>query len=228
MSIKVKQIQSADAPAWDAYVHAHPKSTLYHLYSWKNIIEKTYGHKTYYLMATKNTQQPASSIQHSVPNTQHPAMSCVTKSHKVRMLLKLPESSEILMKSFKSKLRSQIKKPVKEGLKAKIGSLELIEDFYKVFLINMRDLGSPVHSKKLVQNVLEEFPEKAKIVMIYKAGQPVACSIIVGFKETLENPRPHDQKTYWFMIHSKPPKQIIPQTHTDSHGHQFYVAKADN
>jgi len=60
----------------------------------------------------------------------------------------------------------------------------------------MRDLGSPVHSKKLVQNVLEEFPEKAKIVMIYKAGQPVACSIIVGFKDTLENPWASTLKQY--------------------------------
>ena len=40
-----------------------------------------------------------------------------TRSHKVRMLLELPESSEDLMASFKSKLRSQIKKPIKEGLK---------------------------------------------------------------------------------------------------------------
>ena len=305
MSVKIRTIQSVDTIAWDAYVHAHPDATLYHLSGWKNIIEKTYGHKTYYLIATKNTQKPASSIQHPVPSTQEAVPSnqqpvpstqypvtrnklsaishelnivgilplvhlkhflfgnslisipffdlggiladneetekallskaialgqklnvnnielrhiqplswfdkanptnpnnpnnpitVVTKSHKARMLLKLPESSEILMKSFKSKLRSQIKKPVKEGLKAKIGSLELIEDFYKVFLINMRDLGSPVHSKKLVQNVLEEFPEKAKIVMIYKAGQPVACSIIVGFKETLENPWASALKQY--------------------------------
>jgi len=33
-----------------------------------------------------------------------------TKSNKVRMLLNLPDSSEMLMKSFKSKLRSQITK----------------------------------------------------------------------------------------------------------------------
>ena len=35
-----------------------------------------------------------------------------TRSHKVRMILELPESSATLMKSFRSKLRSQIKKPI--------------------------------------------------------------------------------------------------------------------
>ena len=52
----------------------------------------------------------------------------------------------------------------------------------------MRDLGSPVHSKKLMQAVLEEFPEKSKIVMVYKDDIPLACSLIVGFKGTLANP----------------------------------------
>jgi|GEM_PF-5447531 len=64
MSIKVKQLQPSNAPAWDAYVHAHPGATLYHLSGWKNIIEKTYGHKTYYLMAVKkNCQSPIHSLK---------------------------------------------------------------------------------------------------------------------------------------------------------------------
>ena len=44
------------------------------------------------------------------------------------MLIELPESSEKLMESFKSKLRSQIKKPLKEGLNAMVGGLELIDE----------------------------------------------------------------------------------------------------
>jgi FemAB-related protein (PEP-CTERM system-associated) len=116
------------------------------------------------------------------------AMSYAIKSHKVRMLLDLPDSSEMLMKSFKSKLRSQIKKPLKEGLRPKIGGLELLDDFYNVFSVNMRDLGSPVHSKKLIRNVLEEFPEKARIAVVYKDEQALACSLVVGFNDTLQNP----------------------------------------
>ena len=58
MNIQVKTIQSTDASLWDTYVNAHPQATLYHLYNWKNIIEKTYAHKTYYLIAQQQPNNP--------------------------------------------------------------------------------------------------------------------------------------------------------------------------
>ena len=39
-----------------------------------------------------------------------------------------------------------------------------------------------------MKNVLEQFPEQAKIVTVYKNTLPVASSLVVGFKDTLENP----------------------------------------
>jgi len=104
------------------------------------------------------------------------------------MLLNLPDSSEMLMKSFKSKLRSQIAKPLKEGLTSRIGGVELLEDFYEVFLVNMRDLGSPVHSADLMRHVLSEFAERSRILVIYKSLEPVASALVVGFDKVLRNP----------------------------------------
>jgi FemAB-related protein (PEP-CTERM system-associated) len=111
-----------------------------------------------------------------------------TKSNKVRMLLNLPESSEKLVKSFKSKLRSQINRSLKEGFTSRIGGLELLEDFYKVFLVNMRDLGSPVHSVKLMQHSLIAFSEHAKIAVVYRLTEPVAAALVVGSGKVLRNP----------------------------------------
>jgi serine/alanine adding enzyme len=111
-----------------------------------------------------------------------------TISNKIRMMLELPDSSEILMKSFKAKLRSQIRRPMKEGFKTRIGSKDLLDDFYRVFSTNMRDLGSPVHRKELMGGVLSEFANDAKIVMVYRQREPVACSVVIGFAETLGNP----------------------------------------
>ncbi len=62
------------------------------------------------------------------------------------MLLRLPETSDELMAGFKAKLRSQVKKPIRDGLMSELGGLELLEDFYRIMAINMRDLGSPTHS----------------------------------------------------------------------------------
>ena len=132
------------------------------------------------------------------------------RPHKVRLLLSLPDSSEILMKGFKSKLRSQIKRPIKAGLTATIGGIELLDQFYDVFSINMRDLGSPVHAKKLPKSVLMHFPEKAKIAIVYKDTEPIAASLMVGCKDVMINPwasalRHHSKDSpnmllYWTML----------------------------
>jgi FemAB-related protein (PEP-CTERM system-associated) len=119
-----------------------------------------------------------------------------TSAHKFRMLLELPESAETLMRSFKSKLRSQIKKPIREALKARIGGIELLDDFYRVFLVNMRDLGSPVHSKRFIRQVLERLSDQARALVVYKGETAVAASIMVGFRDTLWNPWASSLKAY--------------------------------
>ena len=108
--------------------------------------------------------------------------------NKVRMLIDLPIDPGVLMASFKPKLRSQIRKPIKEGLIAKIGGIELIDDFYNIFAENMRDLGSPVHSKKFIAETLITFPNAANVCIIYNNGRPLAGGVTIGFKDTLSNP----------------------------------------
>jgi FemAB-related protein (PEP-CTERM system-associated) len=110
------------------------------------------------------------------------------QSHKVRMLLDLPATADELLKSFKAKLRSQIKKPIKAGLTASVGRLELLDDFYGVFVENMRDLGSPVHSQKIIRRTLAEFAVSARLIVVYQGRNPLAGSVVVGFGDTLFNP----------------------------------------
>jgi len=43
-----------DAKRWDAYVAAAPQACNYHRWAWKTAIEKTFGHRPYYLAATDN------------------------------------------------------------------------------------------------------------------------------------------------------------------------------
>jgi len=85
---------------------------------------------------------------------------------KVRMLLPLPGDSEKLISSFKSKLRSQVKKPFKDGLRVQSGGLELLNVFYPLFSENMRDLGSPVHSREWIKQVLSKFRNRAVLFIV--------------------------------------------------------------
>ena len=93
------------------------------------------------------------------------------------------------MASFKSKLRSQVRKPGRDGLYARLGGLELVDDFYPVFEENMRDLGSPVHSKEWIKSILEAYDSRARCGLVYMPdGSPAACGIILLHDYTVSIP----------------------------------------
>ena len=111
------------------------------------------------------------------------------KKHKVTFVKKLPNDSEILMDSFNSKLRSQIRRPSKEGMYSKSGLVDLVGDFYKVYSVNMRDLGTPALPKSFFRNVLDKFPQNASIICVYsREGKPVAVSFLIIYKNICEIP----------------------------------------
>jgi len=281
--MQIRLYQNSDKELWDAYVMRHPDSTHCHLSGWREVIEKTYGHKACYLIAERScgTNNSSNSINSSnavvgllplihikslifgnqlvsmpflnyggiladneetqiallseavklgqkvkastielrhlkpltisVPptssdssnpmnpsNSSNPSnpINCVTKTHKVRMLLQLPESSDELFKSYNAKLRSQIRRPQKEGMDAIVGGAELLDDFYKVFTVNMRDLGSPVHSKNLFREILNHFDQNVKIGIVTYKGQSVAAGMIIRFKNIIEIPWASTLKKY--------------------------------
>jgi FemAB-related protein (PEP-CTERM system-associated) len=273
MKLSIINMRNSDRVLWDDYVRRHPGSNVYHQSAWKQVIEKAYHHKGYYLMAVmggdandskpgdnrkededqlvvkgilplfsirhrvlgnklvsmpffdtggiladdewietelirealslaERTKTKQLSLRHSKPLKCAPEETGSTnlngskgqsfhsrlQQHKVRMLLTLEKTAESMMGSFKSKLRSQIRKPIKEKLTVKNGRMELLEDFYTVFAINMRDLGSPVHSKRLIQKTLQHFEKWARVFVVYKDRNPVAGSITLRHKDTLGNP----------------------------------------
>jgi FemAB-related protein (PEP-CTERM system-associated) len=110
------------------------------------------------------------------------------KTSKVAMRLPLPEDAEVLFKSFDAKLRSQIRRPTKEGMTARIGRLEELDAFYHVFARNMRDLGTPVYARAFFRRILDAFPTCSWICTVYQGPTPVAAGFLIGFKETLEIP----------------------------------------
>lgn len=110
------------------------------------------------------------------------------RTNKSRMLLYLPESSELLWDCFKSKLRSQIRKSQKEGLVFILGNREMLDEFYRIFCENMRVLGSPVHSKKWFEAVYDAYQDSAHTGVVMLNKKPVAAGIILCHKETVTIP----------------------------------------
>ncbi len=99
---------------------------------------------------------------------------------KVIMQLPLPSSSDELMSSFKSKLRSQIRKSEKNGLVYELGTgSQFVESFYAVLSVNMHRLGSPVHSLQWFKSVAEHYRGKYQIVLVKKQHQVIAVGFIL-------------------------------------------------
>ena len=46
--------RDADARRWDDFVAAHPDGTFFHLYKWKRVIERAFGHRMHYLLAERD------------------------------------------------------------------------------------------------------------------------------------------------------------------------------
>jgi serine/alanine adding enzyme len=92
---------------------------------------------------------------------------------KITVLLDLPSTPKALFKCFDAKLRSQIRRPQKEGVTVTFGH-EQVEPFYTVFSRHMRDLGTPTQSLALFREIANRFPDDCWFACVYLAGQPVA------------------------------------------------------
>lgn len=118
----------------------------------------------------------------------HSRAGYAVKTGKVNMYLSLPEDEAQLWKSLGTKLRAQIKRPLRENPQIKTGGSELLPAFYKVFAENMRDLGTPVYSRQFFANIMQAFSQYCRIVIISLDGKPVAAGFLLGYKNRLEIP----------------------------------------
>lgn len=285
-------IVACDQPAiWDRYILAHPQGGPFHLFGWKEIVERVYNLPAFYLMAIQGPAGHGSfppsqprvkgvlalafinspgnrrrlvslpyldvagvladdarwegrlldeainiarankarwiELRQIAPLKCHPLENASTptarefnlqtrvgcwqvSSHKARLQRPLPADAQQLMHSFKSKLRSQIKKAFKNGLTHAVGGAELLPSFYRVFARNMRDLGSPVHHYRFFEAVFNTFGDQARVALVRHGAKAVAASIMLRFDNRLHNPWASSVKAfrqlganmllYWTML----------------------------
>jgi FemAB-related protein (PEP-CTERM system-associated) len=110
------------------------------------------------------------------------------QSHKVEMVLPLQPTVDEQWRGLDRKVRNQVRKAEKSGLTVQRGGAELLDGFYDVLACNMRDLGSPVHSKRLFANVLATFPDRTRLLCVMLGSTPVAASLVIWHRDLLEVP----------------------------------------
>jgi FemAB-related protein (PEP-CTERM system-associated) len=229
---------SGNPEPWSSYVGAHPQATGCHQYPWGEVLERSFGHRPFYLAARDETGaiRGVLPLVHmrsalfgrflvSVPFLNYGGLLChdqeaeelllqearrlkrvlgvdhielrhrrrfghdlTTKEHKVTLILPLEADEEKQWQKFTTKVRNHVRKALKSGLQARVGRLELLDSFYEVFSRNMRDLGTPVYSKRFFREILDSFPETSKIIAVFQGEQVLAAGVALRFRETVEIP----------------------------------------
>lgn len=208
---------------WDALARRSSGFTHFHLYGWRAVMERVFGHECIYLaaydgagaldgvlplvrvksalfghflvsmpflnyggplgsdeaivalVARASELARESSVKLLELRSRVPLPVDIPVSHrKITVLLDLPSSESALMKQLDAKLRSQIRRPQKEGVTVRFGA-DQVAPFFDVFARHMRDLGTPTQSRRLFETIAGTFPEDAWFGCAWLDDKPVAC-----------------------------------------------------
>ncbi len=56
VDVKISELTHSDSARWDQFVHGHPDATFFHQAGWRNVIEKSFGHRCYFLKLERGGQ----------------------------------------------------------------------------------------------------------------------------------------------------------------------------
>ncbi len=119
------------------------------------------------------------------------------------------DGADAYWKGLDAKVRNQVRKAEKSGVTVKWGREDRLDEFYEVFCINMRDLGSPTHAKGFFASVLKHFPS-ASIGTAHRGGKCIGGlfrilwkdELVIPWASTLKDERVHcpNNALYWEAI----------------------------
>jgi FemAB-related protein (PEP-CTERM system-associated) len=119
-----------------------------------------------------------------------------SRDHKVSVRLALTDNAAALWDALDRKVRNQIRKAQKSEFTVEAGGAPLVDRFYQVFAENMRDLGTPVYSRRLFRMVAEQFREGATFHLVSHAGRPVAAGVTLLHGDTILVPWASSLRSY--------------------------------
>jgi FemAB-related protein (PEP-CTERM system-associated) len=104
---------------------------------------------------------------------------------KLTMLLALEREPRGIWDRLPSERRNRIRKAGRAGLAGRVVGAEAFEPFYRVLAENMRDIGSPVHSRAFFLAVLDALGPSATVVLVEREGQAIGAALALGFRDSI-------------------------------------------
>lgn len=232
-SPRVKVSSMQDAAAWDRFVETCPEATFFHRAGWKRVIEQAFGHRCYFLQATREGSDDivgvlplghirsllfgnalistpfgvyggAAAVDDRVADALEQA-ACALADELGVDYLELrqrrrrhpdwPTQSELYvtfrkaidpdpdanLKAIPRKQRAMVRKGIKAGL---VGELDQsVDRFYPAYAESVRNLGTPVFSRRYFQLLKEEFGADCELLTVVKDGTPAAAVMSFYFRD---------------------------------------------
>lgn len=109
------------------------------------------------------------------------------KSSEVTLVLNLSETAELLWKRIGVKVRNQIRKAERAGLTTRWGR-DQATDLYDIYADNMGRLGTPVHSKAFVDEILNAYDGQSDVLTVRSNGMVIAAMLVLKHDDTWIDP----------------------------------------
>ena len=95
----------------------------------------------------------------------------------VTMILSLSKSADLLWKRLGDKVRNQIRKAQRSGLSLRWGR-DQAQELYGIYSQNMGRLGTPVHSRRFIQEILSNFPAQTDLLTVRLGDRAIGAMLV--------------------------------------------------
>jgi len=96
----------------------------------------------------------------------------------------LPNEKKRCLDTLPRKARAAARKGIEYGLEFHSGC-ELIKEFFDIYAVSVRNLGSPVFPFRYLENIVKEFPENTDVFLVRHKGKGIAGVFTFFYKGTV-------------------------------------------
>ena len=226
----IKTLDESNYAQWDNFVQASTEATFFHQSGWKDVMERAFGHKSYFLYSEHNGEitgilplvhinsllfgntlvsnafcvyggivandeqtrlkldQEACRLAVELGvdcleirnrSQQTPERPC--KDLYVTFRKELDGDVEKNMAAIPRKQRAMVRKGIEAGLTSAID--EDVDNLHRAYSESVRNLGTPVFSKKYFQILKDVFADQCEVLTVELNGQLVASVMSFYYKD---------------------------------------------
>lgn len=230
-SVGISLLEPGEESAWDSFIEASPSGTFFHRAGWKSVIEKAFGHTTFYLLARRGGQicgaLPLTQVRsflfghslisnafciHGGPVSEDGSIREALKEEAVRIARKvkvgrielrsaadssppwqkkgglyfifrrpLATDVEANLRAIPHTRRRMVRVALDNGLTSEID--EGVDRLHHVYAESVRQLGTPVFSKRYFRLLKEQFGTGCDVVTVLRNAQPIASVMSFYFRD---------------------------------------------